>query len=326
MLKEKFRNIAIIAHVDHGKTTLVDAMLRQSGVFEAREEILDRVMDNLDLERERGITIAAKNTAVFYNNVKINIIDTPGHADFGGEVERGLSMVEGVILLVDASEGPLPQTRFVLKKALAKSLQVILVINKIDRKDSRIKEVINEVYDLFIDLGATHEQIEFPILYSISKDGIAFNEPGDGSTDLKPLFEAILKYIPAPDCDDDKVLQFLATNLDYDPYIGQVALAGFSTAKLEVAKPYALYNGEKVTNNVKLTNLFTYCGLQKKQVSTAEAGDIVAVSGIESINIGDTVTSMENPEPLPGIKVDEPTVSMIFYVNSSPFAGREGKF
>ncbi len=326
MLKEHFRNIAIIAHVDHGKTTLIDAMLRQSGVFETHQKIEDRVMDNLDLERERGITIAAKNTALFYKGVKINIIDTPGHVDFGGEVERGLSMVEGAILLVDASEGPLPQTRFVLKKALEKSLKVILVINKIDRKDSRIQEVINEVYDLFIDLGATHEQIEFPILYSISKDGVAFDKPGDGSTDLKPLFEAILKHIPAPEGDDDKEPQFLVTNLDYDSYLGQVALGRLFNGKLVTAKPYALCSGDQVTNNLKLTNLFTYHGLQKKQVSEVEAGDIVAVSGIETINIGDTVTSQENPKPLPGIKVDEPTVSMIFYVNSSPFAGRDGKY
>jgi len=326
MLKENFRNIAIIAHVDHGKTTLVDAMLRQSGIFRDNQEVLDRVMDNMDLERERGITISAKNTAVYYKGVKINIIDTPGHADFGGEVERGLNMVEGVLLLVDASEGPLPQTRFVLRKALAKKLPVILVINKIDRHDSRPAEVVSEVYDLFIDLGADEHQIGFPVIYTVSRDGTAFYNIGETSNDLVPLFDTILSAIPCPEGDDSAIPQFLVTNLDYDSYIGQVALGRMFNGKLSMTIPYAIMSGDKPARPVKLTTLFTFHGLQKKQVEEVEAGDIVAISGIESINIGDTITSLEDPRPLPGILVDEPTVSMIFYVNSSPFAGRDGKF
>ncbi len=325
MLKNKFRNIAIIAHVDHGKTTLVDAMLRQSGVFNGHQELQERVMDSMDLEKERGITIAAKNTAVYYNGIKINIIDTPGHADFGGEVERSLNMVEGVLLLVDASEGPLPQTRFVLRKALAKKLLVILVINKIDRKDARIEEVVSEVYDLFIDLGADHDQIEFPILYTVATDGVAYKNIGDDSKDLKPLFETIIGYIPAPES-GIREPQFLITNLDYDFYVGQVALGRMFNGKLELAKTYALSSGDKLTKNIRFSNLFTYHGLTKKQVNEVEAGDIVAVSGVENVSIGDTITSEDNPMPLPGIRVDEPTVSMIFYVNSSPIAGREGKY
>jgi GTP-binding protein len=277
MLKNKFRNIAIISHVDHGKTTLVDAMLRQSGIFNSHQVLQDRVMDSMELEKERGITIAAKNTAVFYNGIKINIIDTPGHADFGGEVERGLSMVDGVLLLVDASEGPLPQTRFVLRKALAKRLLVILVINKIDRKDARIEEVVSEVYDLFIDLGADHEQIEFPILYTIATEGIAYRKIGDASGDFKPLFETIIDYIPAPEGDDDKEPQFLICNLDYDSYIGQIALGRMFNGRLELEKQYALCSGDKITANIKFSNLFTYHGLGKKQVKVVEAGDIIAV-------------------------------------------------
>ena len=326
MKKEHFRNIAIIAHVDHGKTTLVDAMLRQSGVFRDNESVRERVMDSMDLERERGITIAAKNTAVYFNGVKINIIDTPGHADFGGEVERGLNMVDGVLLLVDASEGPLPQTRFVLRKALAKKLLIILVINKIDRKDARIGEVVNEVYDLFIDLGADEHQINFPILYTIARDGIARKKPYDAIADLQPLFETIIGHFPEPEGDDDREPQFLVTNLDYDSYIGQVALGRMFNGKLNMMKQYAHCSPDSPTRTVKLTSIFTFHGLDKKQVDEVEAGDIIAVSGIENISIGDTITSLENPMPLPGLKVDEPTVSMIFYVNSSPTAGREGKF
>lgn len=326
MYKENFRNIAIIAHVDHGKTTLVDAMLRQSGIFNEHQEIKDRVMDNLDLERERGITIVAKNTAVYYHDIKINIIDTPGHADFGGEVERGLNMVEGVLLLVDASEGPLPQTRFVLRKALAKKLPVILVINKIDRKDARAAEVLNDVYDLFIELGANEKQIDFPVIYTVARVGAAYYKIGDESKNLIPLFDTILKAIPAPEADDNSIPQFLVTNLDYDFYIGQVALGRMFNGKLDAATPYSLISPVNPPRTVRLTSLFTFHGLQKKQVEQAEAGDIVAISGIENINIGDTITSLENPKPLPGIQVDEPTVSMIFYVNSSPFAGREGKY
>ncbi len=326
MLKENFRNIAIIAHVDHGKTTLVDAMLRQSGIFNGHQEIQDRVMDSMDLEKERGITIAAKNTAVYYNGIKINIIDTPGHADFGGEVERGLNMVEGVLLLVDASEGPLPQTRFVLRKALAKKLLVILVINKIDRKDARIEEVVSEVYDLFIDLGADHNQIEFPIIYTIATEGRAYKNIGDESGNLLPLFETIINSIPAPEGDDSLEPQFLVTNLDYDFYVGQIALGRMFNGKLELSKQYALCSGDKITRNIRFSNLFTYYGLGKKQVNEVEAGDIVAVSGVENVGIGDTITSQDRPMPLPGIRVDEPTVSMIFYVNSSPTAGRDGKY
>lgn len=326
MIKDHFRNIAIIAHVDHGKTTLVDAMLRQSGVFRLNEELKDRVMDSMDLEKERGITIAAKNTAVFYHDIKINIIDTPGHADFGGEVERALNMVDGALLLVDASEGPLPQTRFVLRKALAKKIPIILVINKIDRKDARVQEVVNEVYDLFIDLGADEKQIDFPTIYTVARDGTAYRNIGEISTDLTPLFETIVSYIPGPEGNDDHEPQFLITNLDYDSYLGQIALGRMFNGCLEMTKPYVLYRNMKAEKSIKLSGLFTYHGLEKKMVEKVESGDIIAVSGIEDIKIGDTITSVENPAPLPGIEVDEPTVAMIFYVNSSPFAGRDGKY
>ncbi|MFH0919407.1 MAG: translational GTPase TypA [Fibrobacterota bacterium] len=326
MRKENFRNIAIIAHVDHGKTTLVDFMLKQSGTFRENQEVRDRVMDSMDLERERGITILAKNTAVTYKGVKINIVDTPGHADFSGEVERGLNMVDGVLLLVDASEGPLPQTRFVLKKALAKQLRVILVINKIDRSDARVEEVLNEVYDLFIDLDANDVQIEFPVIYCIARQGLAHREIGDGSTSLEPLFEAILSHMPGPETTEGEVTQFLAANLDYDSYVGQIAVGRLVNGTLRMGQPYTLMSGDKVTPNVKFTALYTIDGLKRKSVEFVEEGDIVAVAGIEGINIGDTISSLENPKALPGITVDEPTVSMIFYVNSSPFCGRDGKF
>ena len=326
MRKPNFRNIAIIAHVDHGKTTLVDGMLRQSGTFGAHQQIEDRVMDSMDLERERGITISAKNTAIYYNDVKINIMDTPGHADFGGEVERGLSLVDGAILLVDASEGPLPQTRFVVKKALAKKLPIILVINKIDRSDARIDEVVEEVYDLFIDLDADEKQIDFPILYTIAKEGIAHKELNDGSDNLKPLFDEILHYIPGPEVDDEKVAQFLVTSLDYDSYVGQIAIGRVSNGNFQINKPYALCQEHKIRRNEKFTALYTFSGLSKTPADNLEAGDIVAVAGIENITIGDTVSDNENPIALPRISVDEPTVAMIFYVNTSPFAGTEGKY
>lgn len=326
MRKPNFRNIAIIAHVDHGKTTLVDGMLRQSGTFGAHQQIEDRVMDSMDLERERGITISAKNTAIYYNDVKINIMDTPGHADFGGEVERGLSLVDGAILLVDASEGPLPQTRFVVKKALAKKLPIILVINKIDRSDARIEEVVEEVYDLFIDLDADDKQIDFPILYTIAKEGIAHKELNDGSDNLKPLFDEILRYIPGPEVDDEKVAQFLVTSLDYDSYVGQIAIGRVSNGNFQINKPYALCQEHKIRRNEKFTALYTFSGLSKTPADNLEAGDIVAVAGIENITIGDTVSDNENPIALPRISVDEPTVAMIFYVNTSPFAGTEGKY
>jgi GTP-binding protein len=326
MRKENFRNIAIIAHVDHGKTTLVDGMLRQSGIFRENQELTDRVMDNMDLERERGITISAKNTAIEYNGVKINIIDTPGHADFGGEVERGLNLVDGAMLLVDASEGPLPQTRFVVKKALEKNLRIILVINKIDRPDSRIAEVVDEVFDLFIDLDATEEQIDFPILYTVAKDGVAHLDPNDDSTDLRPLFETIISYIEGPEGSDDHVPQFLIANLDYDAYVGQIAIGRLRNGVLKMGTNYLLAGEHKQTPNVKFSALYTFDGLRRQQVDQVVSGDIIAFAGIDNISIGDTITSIENPDLLPRIHVDEPTVSMIFYVNTSPFAGQDGKY
>ena len=326
MRKQNFRNIAIIAHVDHGKTTLIDGMLRQSGIFRENQQVAERVMDSMDLERERGITIMAKNTAIWYHDVKINIVDTPGHADFGGEVERSLNMVDGALLLVDASEGPLPQTRFVVKKALAKQLPIIVVINKIDRGDARIAEVVDEVYDLFIDLDAGEEQIEFPILYTNAKTGIAHSAPGDDSTDLQPLFEAIIATMPAPAANDDEVPQFLVTNLDYDSYVGQIAIGRLTNGILEMNTNYSLCGADKVTPGIKFSALYTFGGLEKVQVDRVEAGDIVAVAGVEHVTIGDTISSLENPRPLPRINVDAPTVSMIFYVNNSPTAGTEGKY
>ncbi len=324
--KQHIRNIAIIAHVDHGKTTLVDAMLKQTGTFREHQEVAERVMDSMDLERERGITIMAKNTAIWYDGIKINIVDTPGHADFGGEVERSLNMVDGALLLVDASEGPLPQTRFVLRKALAKQLPIVLVINKIDRKDTRIEEVINEVYDLFIDLDASEQQIEFPVLYTNAKRGVAHRKPGDSSEDLKPLFDAICSTIPGPETGESPVPQFLVTNLDYDPYVGQIAIGRLMNGVLAMNQTYALCGEVATTPGVKFTALYTFHGLGKKQVDAVEAGDIIALSGVESVAIGDTITSAENPVALPRIHVDEPTVSMVFYVNNSPFAGKEGKY
>ncbi len=326
MLKENIRNIAIISHVDHGKTTLVDGMMKQTGAFREHQVVEDRVMDSLDLERERGITIMAKNTAILYGGVKINIVDTPGHADFGGEVERSLNMVDGAILLVDASEGPLPQTRFVLKKALARRIPIILVINKIDRSDARIEEVINEVYDLFIDLDATEEQIEFPILFTQAKRGIAHRKLGDGSTDLRPLFETILTTIPGPEGDNGATPQFLITSLDYDSYVGQIAIGRMMNGTLAMNRPYTLCGEESLTPGVKFSALYTFTGMKRTPVEEVEAGDIIAFAGVPNINIGDTVSALENPQPLPRIKVDEPTVSMIFYVNNGPFAGREGKY
>jgi GTP-binding protein len=326
MRKNNFRNIAIIAHVDHGKTTLVDHMLRQSGAFRTNQQVDDRVMDSMDLERERGITIAAKNTAVYFGDIKINIIDTPGHADFGGEVERGLNLVDGAILLVDSSEGPLPQTRFVVKKALAKGLPMIVVINKIDRADARIEEVLSEIYDLFIDLDANEHQIEFPVLYTIAKEGKAFKEVGDGSEDLRNLFETIVEHFPGPEADDSKTPQFLVTSLDYDSYVGQIVLGRLAAGVLEMNKPYALCGPDKITRGLKFSAMYTFSGLSKKQVEKVESGDIIALAGVENAFIGDTISDNENPVPLPRITVDEPTVSMVFYVNTGPFAGTEGQY
>ena len=326
MKKDHLRNIAIISHVDHGKTTLLNALLKQTGVFRSNQVVEDRVMDSMDLEKERGITITAKNTAVEYNGVKINIVDTPGHADFGGEVERSLNMVDGAILLVDASEGPLPQTRFVLKKALALHLPIILVINKIDRKDARIDEVINDSYDLFIDLDAEEKQIEFPILYTNAKTGVSHKKLGDDSADLQPLLQTIIEHVPAPQGDDDAVTQFLITNLDYDPYVGQIAIGRLQNGKLEMNTNYSLCSQDKIIPGVKLSALYTFYGLAKKPVTIAESGDIIALSGVENVTIGDTISSFISPQPLPRLLVDEPTISMIFYVNDGPFAGKEGKF
>jgi len=326
MRKENIRNIAIIAHVDHGKTTLVDAMLSQSGIFRENQQIEERVMDSMDLERERGITILAKNTAVNYNNTKINIVDTPGHADFGGEVERSLNLVDGVLLLVDSSEGPLPQTRFVVKKALAKQLPIILVINKIDRADSRIEDVINEVYDLFIDLDASEDQIDFPILYTNAKLGVAHVKLNDDSNNLKHLFDTIISEIPGPESDDNAIPQFLVTNLDYDSYMGQIAIGRLSNGILEVNKSYSLCGEKTTTPGIKFSALYTFQNFTKKQVDKVYSGDIIALSGVENLRIGDTISSLENPEPLSRIHVDEPTISMMFYVNTSPFAGKEGKY
>ena len=326
MIKDKFRNIAIIAHVDHGKTTLVDGLLKQSGTFQSHETVSDRVMDSMDLERERGITITAKNTAILYNDIKINIVDTPGHADFGGEVERSLNLVDGVLLLVDSSEGPLPQTRFVLQKALNKNLPIILVINKIDRPDARIKEVINEVYDLFIDLDANEDQIEFPIIYTNAKNGKAHNELGDSSNNLKPLFDLIITTFSGPEVDDGENTQFLITNIGYDSYVGQVAIGRLNNGSIDKNKQYSLWGTDEPKHDQKLSACYTFKGLKKIKVEALEAGDIIAVAGIENIKIGDTISDNENPKPLPRIVVDEPTVSMFFHVNNSPFAGKEGKF
>ena len=326
MRKENIRNIAIIAHVDHGKTTLVDALLHQSGTFGDHQTIDDRVMDSMDLEKERGITITAKNTAIHYNDIKINIVDTPGHADFGGEVERSLNLVDGVLLLVDASEGPLPQTRFVLQKALLRKLPVILIINKIDRPDSRISEVVDEVYDLFIDLDADENQIEFPIIYTNAKDGIAKIELEDDNNNLKPLFDLIINEIKGPIADDNETTQFLITNIDYDPYVGQIAVGRLGNGLIEMNKPYSLCCDGKINHNLKLSACYTFKGLKKIKVDELEAGDIIAVAGIENINIGDTISSNEDPKPLPRIEIDKPTVSMYFHVNNGPFSGKEGKF
>jgi len=327
MLKrEDVRNIAIIAHVDHGKTTLVDAMLRQSGTFRENEQVRDRVMDSMDLERERGITIMAKNTAVRYRDVKINIVDTPGHADFGGEVERVLKMVDGVMLLVDAAEGCLPQTRFVLRKALEARLPAIAVVNKIDRQDARPAEVVDEIYELFLDLDATDEQIEFPILYSISRAGIAKKNLEDDSKDLQPLFEQIVKTIPAPKELRTDSLQLLVANLDYSDYVGRIAIGRIFSGEIQIGDQVVVVKPDRSIQKTRVSQLYVFEGLGRESVEKASFGEIVALAGIEEIHIGDTITSLENPQPLPVIAVDEPTIAMIFSVNNAPFAGREGKY
>ncbi|TAM81552.1 MAG: translational GTPase TypA [Acidobacteria bacterium] len=325
-MNESIRNIAIIAHVDHGKTTLVDGMLRQSGIFKANQEIVERVMDSNELERERGITILAKNTAVFYHDIKINIVDTPGHSDFGGEVERALKLVDGVLLLVDASEGPLPQTRYVLRKALEAKLPPIVVINKIDRSDARSQEVINEIYDLFIDLDATEQQLEFPILYAIARDGIAKASLDDTSENLKPLFEAILMHIPPPGGDPADVLQLLVVNLDYSEYHGRLAIGRIFSGTLNRGDEVAIVKLDGTTQKTRITKLYGFEGLDRIDVEHAGAGEIVAIAGVEGITIGETVTSAETPRALVHVPVDEPTISMVFTINTSPFSGREGAY
>ena len=325
-MNESIRNIAIIAHVDHGKTTLVDGMLRQSGIFKANQELVERVMDSNDLERERGITILAKNTAVFYHDIKINIVDTPGHSDFGGEVERALKLVDGVLLLVDASEGPLPQTRYVLRKALEAKLPPIVVINKIDRSDARPQEVINEIYDLFIDLDATEEQLDFPILYAIARDGIAKASLDAESENLQPLFEAILQHIPPPGGDAADVLQLLVVNLDYSEYHGRLAIGRIFSGTLNRGDEVAIVKLDGTTEKTRITKLYSFEGLNRIDVDRAVTGEIVAIAGVEGITIGETVTSLETPRALVHVPVDEPTISMVFTVNTSPFSGREGTF
>jgi GTP-binding protein len=320
------RNIAIIAHVDHGKTTLVDAMLRQSGIFRANQELTERVMDSNDLERERGITILAKNTAVTYHDTKINIVDTPGHSDFGGEVERALRMVDGVVLLVDASEGPLPQTRYVLQKALAAKLPPIIVLNKIDRTDARPAAVLDEIYDLFIDLDASEDQLDFPVVYTNARLGVAHDKIGDSSTNLQPLFEKIVSAIPPPSGDPEKVLQIQVTNLDYSEYLGRVAIARVFEGKLTRGAEVGIAKLNGTLQPTKITKLFTFRGLERDEAETVFAGDIVAIAGVEGIQIGESITDLEHPAPLAPLLIDEPTLTMLFTVNTSPFAGREGQY
>jgi GTP-binding protein len=326
VLNTDIRNIAIIAHVDHGKTTLVDAMLKQSGTFRANEQVAERVMDSNALERERGITILAKNTAVYYHGIKINIVDTPGHSDFGGEVERALKMVDGVMLLVDASEGPLPQTRYVLSKALEAGLPPVLVINKIDRSDARVQEVVNEVYDLFIDLDANEQQLDFPILYTNAKLGTATTSPEGTGENLRPLFDAILSTVPPPQGSPEAALQILVANLDYSDYLGRLAIARVFNGTLRNGDEAGITKPDGSMDKVKITKLFSFSGLKRIEIDATALGDIVAVAGVEGINIGDTITSIETPAPLPRVAIDEPTIAMQFTVNTSPLSGCEGQY
>ncbi|MGH7820468.1 MAG: translational GTPase TypA [Candidatus Binatia bacterium] len=326
MRRDDLRNLAIIAHVDHGKTTLVDAMLRQGGIFRANETVEDRVMDSFALERERGITILAKNTSILWHGVRINIVDTPGHADFGGEVERSLAMVDGVMLLVDACEGPLPQTRFVLKKALERGLPAIVCINKIDRSDARPKEVVDEVYELFIDLDASNEQLDFPIVYTNAREGIAqlsLEEPG---SDIRPLFERILSHLPGPEGDVEAPLRFQVNNLEYDDYVGRLAIGRVVAGSLGPNDAYVIFGPDGVEKPCRVTQLYGWHGLRRVAIERAAAGEIVAIAGIEDIHIGDTVADRERPAALPRLRIDEPTIAMVFSVNTSPWAGREGQW
>ena len=325
MIRENLRNVAIIAHVDHGKTTLVDALLKQSHIFRDNEKVAERVMDSNDLERERGITILSKNTAVMHNNVKINIVDTPGHADFGGEVERVLNMVDGVLLLVDSFEGPMPQTKYVLRKALEQGLKPIVVINKIDRPDQRVHEVEDEVLELFMELEADDDQLDFPVVYASARDGIAKASMEDDSTDMTALFDVLIKEIPAPEGDIDGPLQFMVTTLDYDDFVGKIAVGRIVRGRMKPNQQVVLMNGES-TRKGKIGRVYTYNGLNRVETNEAGMGDIIAFVGIDDINIGETVADAENPEALPTISIDEPTLSMMFSVNNSPFAGREGEY
>ncbi len=324
--REDIRNIAIIAHVDHGKTTLVDQLLKQSGIFRANESVAERVMDSNDLERERGITILSKNTAVMYNDVKINIVDTPGHADFGGEVERILTMVDGVLLLVDAFEGCMPQTRFVLKKALGLHKKPLVVVNKIDRPGARPEEVVDEVLDLFIELGADDDQLEFPVVYASGRDGVSSLDPYEMGTDMKPLFEKIVTEIPAPQGEIDGDLQLLISNIDYDDYVGRIGVGRVERGQVKVNQQAVLCKRDGTNVKVKISKLYQFEGLKRVETETAKMGDLVCVSGIADLNIGETICSVDEVDPLPFVKIDEPTVSMNFIVNNSPFAGKEGKF
>ena len=323
--RKDIRNLAIIAHVDHGKTTLVDAMLWQSGVFRENQQVVERVMDSIDLEREKGITIMAKNTSVLYRDVRINIVDTPGHADFGGEVERTLKLVDGVLLLVDASEGPLPQTRFVLRKALEAELPQIVVINKIDRSDARAAEVLDEIYDLFIDLDATEEQLEFPVLYANAKAGTCRTSQEGEDQSLSPLFEQILTTVPAPRFDDTAPLQLLITTLDYDDYVGRLAIGRVFNGRIGEKDRTVLCRRDGTFEEVQIATLYGYRGLNREKIKEAGPGDIVAFAGVENINIGETLSSIEDPRPLPPVQVDEPTISVVITVNDSPLSGRDGE-
>ena len=326
MRNPSIRNIAIIAHVDHGKTTLVDAMFRQSGIFGEREEIADRALDSGDIERERGITILAKTTGVRYGGVKINIVDTPGHADFGGEVERAVRMVDGVMLLVDASEGPLPQTRYVLMKALEARLTPIVVINKIDRPDARIKQVLDEVYDLFIDLDASEEQLDFPVLYAVARDGIAKHDPADDSTTLQPLFETIIEHLPSPEGDPDALLQLLVANLDYNDYLGRMAIGRVFAGTLRQGDDVSICKLDGSIQKARITKMYSFEGLKRVEETIARPGDVLAIAGVEGITIGETVSDAEDPRPLRSVQIDEPTIVMTFAVNTSPFSGLEGTY
>jgi len=323
-IRENLRNVAIIAHVDHGKTTLVDQLLKQSGIFRANETVAERVMDNGDLERERGITILSKNTAVMYDNTKINIVDTPGHADFGGEVERILMMVDGVLLLVDAFEGCMPQTRFVLKKALGLGKKPVVVVNKVDRPGARPVEVVDEVLDLFIELGADDDQLEFPVVYASGRGGYASMKPDEEGKDMTPLFEAIIKEVPAPVGDKDAPLQILFSNIDYDDYVGRIGVGRVERGSVKVGETVAICAEGEKSKNARVAKLYQFEGLKRVEAETAEIGDLIAVSGIADLTIGQTACAVDHVEPLPFVKIDEPTVSMMFMVNNSPFAGKEG--